>query len=84
MERGAVVSFFPLVFVLVIAIPLLIAWVRIFTRIGWPAWLGILIVVPLVNLVLILIMAFKEWPIEKRLRNAEGNSPSTPRPVTPT
>lgn len=80
MDR-TVVSFFPLIFLVVIAIPLLIAWVRIFTRIGWPAWLGILIVVPLVNLALILVMAFKEWPIEKRLRNAESGSP--PRPVTP-
>jgi hypothetical protein len=82
MARHEFLSFFPVLFLLAILIPVFIAWVRIFTRVGWPGWLGILIVVPLVNLVLMMVLGFKEWPIEKRLKSAEGNPPST-RPVTP-
>jgi len=61
------------VFALVVSVP--IAWVRIFKRVGWPGWLGVLILVPLVNVVLMLVFSFsREWPIERRLKVAEGGS----------
>ncbi len=62
-------GFLPLILVGLIVIPMLIAWIRIFSRVGWPPWLGVFILVPLVNFVLVLVFAFKEWPIERRVRH---------------
>lgn len=41
------------------------AW-RICSRAGFPGALGLLIMVPLLNLVLLYVLAFAEWPV---LRN---------------
>ncbi len=46
-----------LVFAIVAIIP---AW-RICQRIGYPGALGVLIVIPLVNLFLLYFLAFSEW-----------------------
>ena len=34
-------------------------------RAGYNPWLGLLILVPLVNFVMILIFAFSEWPVQR-------------------
>jgi hypothetical protein len=31
--------------------------------------------IPFVNMILVIVMGFKEWPIEKRLKNAGGVPP---------
>ncbi|HEX9780807.1 MAG TPA: hypothetical protein VGB20_06290 [bacterium] len=51
-------------------------WWRIFSKTGYPGVLGILMLVPLVNLVLVLMLAFSQWPLERRLRDLEGRSGS--------
>ena len=43
------------------------AW-RILTRVGLPPWMGILAVIPYVNVVLLFYVAFTEWPIDRELR----------------
>ncbi len=50
-----------LVIALVLVIP---AW-RICQRMGYPGWLGILILIPLVNLFLLYFIAFADWPRDK-------------------
>ena len=42
----------------------LVIWpaARICTRVGFSPWLGVLAVVPLVNLVLLWFVAFASWP----------------------
>ena len=35
---------------------------KIFPRAGWPSALSILMVIPLLNLALIWVLAFKRWP----------------------
>ena len=47
-----------LVIAIVVVIP---AW-RIFQRTGYPGWMGILILIPIVNLVLLYFIAFADWP----------------------
>lgn len=54
-------------------------WMRIVGRTGHNQWLGLLMVVPLANLILILILAFGEWPIHReiemlRRRLADGRA----------
>ncbi len=56
-----------LLWMLVIAIVVIIPAWRICKRIGYPGWLGILIVVPLANLVLLYFIAFSNWPVNKNV-----------------
>lgn len=50
-----------LVIAIVVVIP---AW-RICQRTGYPGWMGILILVPFLNLVLLYFIAFAEWPANR-------------------
>jgi len=50
-----------------LAIALFVVWPfwRIFKKLGYPDTLGLLMIVPFVNLVLILFLAFAQWPTQK-------------------
>ncbi|KMQ76216.1 hypothetical protein Msub_12426 [Marinobacter subterrani] len=50
---------------LVIAIILVIPAWRICQRAGFPGWMGLLILIPLVNLVLLYFIAFADWPANR-------------------
>jgi len=41
-------------------------WFRLVGKTGNNPWLGLLMVVPIANLVLLIWLAFSEWPIERR------------------
>lgn len=47
--------------IIVIAIQIVPFW-KIFPRAGWSPWMSLLMVVPLVNLILLYVLAFKQWP----------------------
>jgi hypothetical protein len=51
---------------LIMAVVLVIPIWRICQRAGYPGWLGLLIVVPFVNLGLLYFLAFSNWPARKR------------------
>ncbi len=55
-------------FAAVLVIP---AW-RLCQRVGYPGWLGLLIVVPMANLILLYVLAFGEWPAEKNGNDRPG------------
>jgi len=57
------------VFVLVILAFLVFVWGTIFKKAGYSFWLGLLMIVPLANLVWILIFAFSVWPIQQELES---------------
>jgi hypothetical protein len=40
-------------------------------RIGYSRWWGLITLVPLVNLVMLWVLASADWPIDEKLRNAE-------------
>lgn len=48
--------------VVVIAIVVVIPAWRICQRTGFPGWMGALILIPVVNLVLLYVIAFADWP----------------------
>ena len=50
-----------LVFAALVAVP---AW-RICVKAGYPGWLGLLVLVPVVNLFFLYFLAFSQWPIER-------------------
>lgn len=43
-----------------------VAWWRILSKTGYPGPIGLLMWVPLLNVVLLFWLAFSEWPIERR------------------
>ena len=61
---------FELIIILfVLLIPAMLAW-RICSKTGFPGGLGLLMLVPVANLILLCVLAFAEWPIERKLREA--------------
>jgi len=42
-------------------------WWRIVSRTGHSGWLSLLMLVPLANIVLLLMLAFGEWPIHREM-----------------
>jgi hypothetical protein len=58
---------------LVILIPILaltfLPWFFIYKKAGYHPAMGCLMFFPIVNIVMLFILAFTEWPIERELRN---------------
>lgn len=49
----------------------LIAWAKLFDRIGWSSLWAIAMIVPGVNAAVFLWFAFSEWPLERRAQLVE-------------
>lgn len=49
-------------------------WWKIFKKTGFHSALGILMLVPIVNLVMLAILALKEWPIQEQLSRSGASS----------
>jgi len=80
---GGVVLLIALI-VIVIAI---VIWWSIFSKAGYSGALGLLMLIPIANLIVLLILAFGEWPIQRELRElrarvSQGMAP--PGYYTPT
>ncbi len=45
-----------------------IAYIKIITRAGYSGWWVLIMIVPIVNVVMLLVFAYKEWPIQRELR----------------
>ena len=50
-------------------------WYRILGKTGHSGWLGLLMLVPVANLILVLVLAFGEWPIHRELRELKERVP---------
>lgn len=69
-QLNATLTSFGLIFgiiALVSIILTIVIWWRIFSKAGYSGALGLLMLVPIANLVMILILAFGEWPIQAEL-----------------
>ena len=60
---------------LIIYLAVTLTWMRIFRRVGWYKWLGLLMIVPIVNVVLYFAFVFMPWPIEDTLTPLPPNGP---------
>ena len=61
---------------IIIAVKLLICC-RIFSKAGYSWALGLLILVPIANIVIFFVLAFAEWPIQRELRSYKQQSQVT-------
>ena len=72
-EAGAVVA---IVLMSLLYIALLVFGIYVYMRIarkaGWTLWHGLLVLVPVAGVVFLIMFAFVEWPVERRLREAEA------------
>lgn len=50
--------------VLLLALSYIVPFWKLFKRSGWPGAIGLLMIVPLLNIVLLWILAFKKWPTD--------------------
>ena len=58
-----------IVLVLLVIVPLkLLIACMIFRKTGYSWTLGLLMLVPIVNLLMILVLAFSDWPVRRELR----------------
>lgn len=44
-------------------------WAAIFGKAGYSGWLGVLMIVPVANLIMLIIFAAREWPVQREVRD---------------
>jgi hypothetical protein len=47
-----------------------LAWWRIFAKAGYSGARSLLLLFPVINVIIFLLFAFSEWPIQRRLRGS--------------
>jgi hypothetical protein len=65
------IGVFELLFIVVILAVMVIPLWRIVAKTGMPGVLSLLLFVPLANVIMLLVLAFSKWPIERRLEEAQ-------------
>lgn len=55
------------------------AYCRIFSKAGYPWALGLLMLVPIANIIMPFVLAFGDWPIHKELRLLRQQQSGPPR-----
>jgi hypothetical protein len=63
-----IVMLFALLLILLSVVFAVIIWWRICSKAGYSGVLGLLMLVPLANIILLLVLAFGTWPIEEEVR----------------
>jgi len=53
---------------------MIVPYWKIYSRTGQPGAMALLQLIPLVNIVMLYVLAFSEWPIEREM-NARKNNP---------
>jgi len=46
----------------------LIAYIKIISKAGYSGWWVLIMFVPIVNVIMLLVFAYKEWPIQREVR----------------
>jgi len=65
-----------LVLVLMISIVLILPASRVCSKAGYPAWLGVAVLIPGGSVLLLFFMAFVKWPIETQLEALRRSGPA--------
>jgi len=52
----------------------ILPYCKIFAKAGFSRWLGLLMVIPIVNIGLLFFFAFTKWPIHNELENLKRSS----------
>ena len=63
-----VFAIFAILFALIVLIIKVLIFCKIFYKAGYSWALGLLILVPVVNIIMYFVLAFADWPVEKEIR----------------
>ena len=66
---GAIFIIFMILFALVLTVIQIVAFCKIFSKAGYSWALGLLILVPIANIIMFLFLAFADWPVQRELRS---------------
>lgn len=50
----------------------LIGYIKIISKAGYSGWWVLIMFVPIVNIIMFLVFAYKEWPIQRELAELRG------------
>ena len=81
---GALLCYF--LFILLLIVGMVFVYYKIVERTGYNGWMALLMFVPLLNIGLLLYLAFADWPIQREnraLRAQLGYDVSGPLPMAP-
>jgi len=71
---GAIFFIFMMLIGLIIFGIQILIFCKIFSKTGYSWALGLLMLVPIVNIIMLFVLAFAEWPIERELRSFRQQS----------
>jgi len=66
---GTIFTIFIIFFALIITVIQIVAFCKIFSKAGFSWALGLLMLVPIANIVMFFFLAFADWPILRELRS---------------
>jgi len=66
--------------VLVVLLVTAVVYCKIFSKAGYPWALGLLMLVPIANIIMPFVLAFGDWPIHKELRLLRQQQSVPPQP----
>ena len=78
---GALVGSFLVVLIISLALTIFFAIVywKIFAKAGYSGAMGLLMFVPIANIIVLCVLAFGEWPIYKELNYLRSQPPRSPQ-----
>lgn len=69
---AGIVTIISLIVALGFFVLLMVPYFRIVSKAGYSGWLSLLMLVPLVNIVMLFVFAFSDWPLEQRARGGQA------------
>ena len=66
---GAIFTIIMIFFVLILTVIQILAFCKIFSKAGFSWALGLLMLVPIANIIMFFFLAFADWPIQRELRS---------------
>jgi hypothetical protein len=65
-------------FAVAIAILTLVPWFFIYKKVGYSPAMGCLMFIPIVNIIMLFVLAFSQWPIERDLQDVRSRRQQEP------
>jgi len=74
---AAILALFIILVVLIVTAITVLIWCKLFSKAGYSWALGLLMLVPIANIIMPFILAFGTWPVHKELRLLKQQQSST-------
>ena len=80
---AALLGMFGILIALIVTAIVILIWCKLFSKAGYSWALGLLMLVPIANIIMPFVLAFSDWPIRRELRllkqqQQQSNTPGQP------